>query len=250
LPIGLLGLAAAFAAALGFAAPVLASIPPTHGGSAAPHARATIGTKKSTSFAGYSIDAKEGNSDITTTIEVPKLKCTKTNRAIGASAGLYEDSKTNFSSANLFIGCVTGKATYFPFLTVNGHEQDFRNTVVHPGDMVTLEVVGYQAPEKTTVSVVDLTHSFSKTKNGKGYSNHAGHPWIGDVTWSSQAKVLGVPDFGKIHFRTATINGNPFDTVSPQQRFDRYNKSKTTLQIHTGGYGPSKQAFGTTFKHS
>lgn len=248
--IRLLAPAAALTAALGLAAPALASTPNAHGGAAAPYARATIPTKKSTSFAGYSINAKEGMSDLTTTVEVPKLKCTKTNRAIGASVGLFEDSRTNFSSANLFIGCVKGKATYFPFLTVNGHEQDFRNTVAHPGDMVTLEAVAHQAPDETTVSVFDSTHSFSKTKNGKGYSHYAGYPWAGEVTWSNQSNVLGVPDFGKIHFRTVTINGNPFATFSPQQRFDRYNKSKTTLQIQTGAYGPSKQAFGTTFKHS
>ena len=112
-----------------------------------------------------------------------------------------------------------GKATYFPFLTVNGHEQDFRNTVAHPGDMVTLEAVANQGPHGTTVSVFDSTHSFSKTKNGTGYSNYAGHPWAGDVTWSNQSNVLGVPDFGKIHFRTVTINGSPFATFSPQQRF-------------------------------
>lgn len=241
---------AAFVAALGLTAPALASSPGLPGGAPAPHASATAPTIKSTTFAGYSINAKGGNSDITTTIGVPKLKCTKTNRAIGASVGLYEDSKTNFSSANLFIGCVKGKATYFPFLTVNGHEQNFRNTVAHAGDTVTLEAVGDQAPEKTMVSVIDQTHSFSKTRNGKGYSNYAGYPWAGDVTWSSHGHLLGVPDFGTIHFRTVTINGNPFATFSPQQRFDRYNRTKTTLQIHTEAYGPSEQAFGTRFRHS
>ncbi len=245
MPIRLFAPAAAFAAALGLAAPALAS---THGGSAAPHARTTPSTKKSATFAGYSINGTNGITGITTTIMVPKLKCSKTNRAIGASTGLYEDSTTNFSSANLFIGCVKGKATYFPFLTVNGQEQDFRKTAAHPGDMVTLQTDANTT--ETVVEVDDLTHSFSKSKTSAGYSSFVANPWIGDVTWSSQGKVLGVPDFGKIHFRTATLNGTPFGSLTPQLRFDRYNKSKTTLQIHTGAYGPSMQAFGTTFKHS
>ncbi|HEY3945126.1 MAG TPA: hypothetical protein VGL78_07870, partial [Solirubrobacteraceae bacterium] len=94
------------------------------------------------------------------------------------------------------------------------------------------------------------THSFSKSKTSAGYSSFVANPWVGDVVWRTKSGAQGVPDFGKIHFRTATLNGTPFGSLTPQVRFNRYNSSKTTLQIQTGGYGPSMQAFGTTFKHS
>ena len=84
MPIRLFAPAAALAAALGLAVPALAS---THGATA-PYARASIPTKKSTGFAGYQIHARNGMTGVTTTIVVPKLKCSKTNRAIGASVGL------------------------------------------------------------------------------------------------------------------------------------------------------------------
>lgn len=244
MPIRLFAPAAALAAALGLAVPALAS---THG-AAAPYARASIPTKKSTGFAGYQIHAKNGMTGVTTTIVVPKLKCSKTNRAIGASVGLDQDSNSNPFSANLFIGCVKGKATYFPFLTVKGHRQSYPKTVAHPGDMVTLEVAANTT--ETVVEVDDLTHSFSKSKTSAGYSSFVANPWVGDVVWRTKSGAQGVPDFGKIHFRTATLNGTPFGSLTPQVRFNRYNSSKTTLQIQTGGYGPSMQAFGTTFKHS
>ncbi len=250
MPIRLLAPAAALGAALGLAAPALATTPNAHGGAAAPYARATIPTKKSATFAGYSINAKEGMSDVTTTVEVPKLKCTKTNRAIGASVGLFEDSRTNFSSANLFIGCVKGEAT--PPLPHGERPRarlpEHRRPPRRHGHARSGRPPGARRDHGIGSSTRRIRSS--KTKNGTGYSNYAGYPWAGDVAWSNQGNVLGVPDFGKIHFRTVTINGSPFATFSPQQRFDRYNKSKTTLQIQTGAYGPSKQAFGTTFKHS
>ena len=88
MPIRLFAPAAAFAAALGLAAPALASTPNTHGGAAAPYARTTIPTKKSTTFAGYDINAKEGMSDVTTTVEVPEAQVHQdtTGRSVRALA--------------------------------------------------------------------------------------------------------------------------------------------------------------------
>lgn len=243
---------AAFAVALGLAVPALASsrqAPRPHGGAAPPYARTSIPTKKSTNFAGYRINAKNGMTDVTATIVVPKVKCTKTNRAIGASVGLNEDSTSNPSSAHLFIGCVKGKARYFPYLTVNGHRHDYPKAVAHPGDMVTLEAVGDPLPGETTVSVFDQTHSFSKTKNGTGYSSFVANPWIGDLARRTKSgAALGVPNFGEIDFTTATLNGTPFGSLTPQVRVNRYNA--TTLQIKTGAYDASEQAFASIFKHS
>lgn len=231
---------AALAAALGFAAPALAS-PAT-----------PIPTKKSKGFAGYRVNAKvapqNGEVDVTATIVVPKLKCTKAHRAMVASAGLVEDSKTNASLGGLSIGCAHGKAHYFPLLVVNDHLQNFPKTSAHPGDMVTLEA-SVDSTE-TTVEVFDHTHMFDKSKTGATYSSFVGYPWIGDLTKGTKSRTLGVPKFGKMRFSTATIDGNPFGLTAPQVRFNLYNSSKAKLKIKTGGYAAGKQAFSTIFKHS
>jgi hypothetical protein len=245
-------LSAAVAVALGVAAPALASSrragPRSQQAAAAPYSRGGVPTQKSTTFAGYEVNHKDGETDISTTIVVPKLKCTKALRAIGASVGMFEDSTKHFSSANLFIGCVNGKPRYFPFVTVHQHETNFMKTAAHAGDTVVLEARA--TTTETTVSVIDETHSFSRTKAGAGYSRLVAYPWIGDVTWSTNGGVLRVPDFGEITFSHSTAGGKPFGAVSPQERFNRYSANKARLQIKTSPYASDNESFSTVFKHS
>lgn len=231
-----LAAAAAFAAPLGLAAPALA-----HSG--AP-------TKKSTRFAGYDLNTKFSgpavNKDVTATIIVPKLKCTKTNRAIGVNAGLFEDSMSNPSSGGLFVGCVNGKARYYPFLTINGHKTTYPGTVAHVGDEVTVEAD--VNPTETEAEVFDHTQGWDKSKTGATYSHFVGWPWIGDRPWKTTHGTEGVPNFGKITFSTATIVGAPFGDRPHLTRFNRYKGS--TLQISTGNFASSEMTFSTVFKHS
>jgi hypothetical protein len=242
---------AAVAVALGFGAPALASSqqapPSAQGAAGSPDARTSLPATKSTKFAGYEINLQDGQVDIATTIAVPKLRCTRARRAIGASVGMFEDSKKRFSSANLFIGCVNGKARYFPFLRVHQREQNFPRVAAHPGDKVVLEAAATKT--ETTVSVTDDTHSFSKTKTGAGFSTFVGYPWIGDVTWSIKSRVLRVPNFGKIQFSYSTMNGEPFGSHTGMEQFDRYNPTRTVLQIKTGAFATDQESFSTFFKH-
>lgn len=226
---------AALAAPLGLAALALA-----HSG---------VPTKKSTGFAGYDLNTKFSgpsvNQNVTATITVPKLKCTKTNTAIGVNAGLFEDSRGNPSSGGLFVGCVKGKARYYPFLTINGHKTTYPGTVAHVGDEVTVEADVNST--ETVAEVFDHTHFFDKSKTGAPYTSFVGFPWIGDRPWKTTHGVEGVPNFGKITFSTATTNGAPFGDQPHLQRFNRYMGS--TLQISTGNFGASEMMFSTVFKH-
>ncbi len=133
-------------------------------------------TKKSTGFAGYDLNTKFSgpsvNQNVTATITVPKLKCTKTNTAIGVNAGLFEDSRGNPSSGGLFVGCVKGKARYYPFLTINGHKTTYPGTVAHVGDEVTVEADVNST--ETVAEVFDHTHFFDKSKTGAPYSSFVG----------------------------------------------------------------------------
>lgn len=230
--------AAAVAAVLGLAGPVLAS----------PNFRAGVPAKKSTRFAGYELHGKNGMTDLTTTIVVPKLKCGKADRAIAPTASLYQDSLSSLYSAGLFVGCASGKAHYFPFLTVNGNKKDYEGVAAHPGDSVTLEVAANTS--ETVVNVFDSTHPFSKARTAPAYTSFVANPWIGAASWRGKHGVEGIPNFGTITFGTTTTNGNPFLMGSDLKRFNLYNQTKSTLEVKAGGVSGGKESFAAIFKHS
>src|SRR5581483_9403650 len=109
-------IAASVAVSVGLAAPALASSSGRSVGGAR-GARAA----KSTSFAGYSVQAGgEGSWKVAAQFVVPTVKCTggssSPERAIEPSVGVYSSS---FSSAGIFVGCFKGKADYFVALVLN-----------------------------------------------------------------------------------------------------------------------------------
>jgi len=233
-------IAASMAVSLGLAAPVFASSPDHSAGGAR---RAT-----SSSFAGYGVQAGgESSWKVAAQFVVPKLKCTggssSPERAIDPSVGVYNAS-SSFSTAGLFVGCYKGKALYFVTLDLNGSAHNYAKLAAHPGDTVAVRVS--QTSKSTTVSASDKSRkSVKKTLKGAGSRTGSG-PWVGDTGWDNPG-LLGVPNFGKLDFSNATLNGSPFGAGGAVARFDRRNGS--TTQISTGALSGNK-SFETVFKHS
>lgn len=197
----------AFAAAAGQGAGGARSVSGSPGG----HVREPAA--KSSTFAGYSLHGGgEATFTVTTSIVVPKLKCTSgPERAIAASAGVYNLSN-HFSAASLFVGCYQGRALYFPSLVVNGANHNYAKLRAGAGDKVVLHVS--QSAGGTVVSVADKSRKgVSKTLNGAGSKGGSG-PWAGDSGWDNPG-LLGVPDFGKTDFSGSTLDGRPFGSAGP-----------------------------------
>jgi hypothetical protein len=205
------------------------------------------GATTSTTFAGYEIGAIDGPSNMTTTIVLPKLNCGTTDQAIYPSVGAYFDlGSSDFSSAGMFVGCIGGKAQYWPVLQVNGVEHDYPTLIAKKGDTVVLKYS--MKSGATKVSVTDkTTKSASKKLTGTGVTE-TGFPWAGDVAWHTGLGALeGVPKFGTLTFSHTVFVGVPFETDGPTQ-FNRYSGS--TLQISTGSFASDEETFKTTFHHS
>lgn len=144
----------------------------------------------------------------------------------------------------MFVGCYKGKAHYFVAFVVNGSDHNYAKLAAHPGDTVRVRVS--QTSKSTTVSSVDKSRkSVKKTLKGAG-SVSGSAPWVGDAGWDNPG-LLGVPNFGKLHFSNATLDGKPFGSGGSVARFDRVSGS--TTQIATGALSGNK-SFETVFKHS
>ncbi len=144
----------------------------------------------------------------------------------------------------MFVGCYKGKARYFVAFVLNGSAHNYTNLAAHPGDTVAVRVS--QTSKSTVVSSTDKSRkSVHKTLKGAGSQGGSG-PWVGDSGWDNP-RLLGVPNFGKLHFSAATLNGTPFGAGGAVARFDRVSGS--TTQIATGAFSGNK-SFETVFKHS
>ncbi|HEY3943738.1 MAG TPA: G1 family glutamic endopeptidase [Solirubrobacteraceae bacterium] len=234
--------AASVVVSLGPAAPVFASSP----GHAARGIRG-VRAATSPSFAGYSVQGGgEGSWKVAAQFVVPKLRCTggstSPERAIDPSVGVHNAS-SSFSSAGMFVGCYKGKAHHFLALVLNGSAHNFAKLAAHPGDTVAVRVS--QTSKSTTVSSIDKSRkSVKKTLKGAG-SVSGSAPWVGDTGWDNPG-LLGVPNFGKVDFSNATLDGKPFGSAGPV-RWERVSGS--TTQIRTGSLSGNK-SFETVFKHS
>jgi hypothetical protein len=143
----------------------------------------------------------------------------------------------------MFVGCYKGKAHHFLALVLNGSAHNFAKLAAHPGDTVAVRVS--QTSKSTTVSSVDKSRkSVKKTLKGAG-SVSGSAPWVGDTGWDNPG-LLGVPNFGKVDFSNATLDGKPFGSAGPV-RWERVSGS--TTQIRTGSLSGNK-SFETVFKHS
>jgi hypothetical protein len=189
---------------------------------------------------------------VTTALTVPALKCTTATRAILASVGMFAGSDTNFSAAELFVGCSAGKPTFFPKLTINDTAANFKKAKAHPGDRVVLKAT--EGASKTVVTVNDTTTKLKKTLTGAGVSGggKVGFPWVGDqASFNSSHHELGVPDFGKISFSGAKVARQALGSFGGKlSRFNRTDSTETTLQIKTGTIASNMESFKTIFEHS
>lgn len=155
-------------------------------------------------------------------------------------------SLKSYSSAGAFVGCYKGKAYYFLAFVLKGKPHNFSNLAARPGDTVAVRVS--QTSKSTVVSAVDKSRTgVKKTLKGAG-SKGGGGPWVGDAGWKNHG-LLGVPNFGKLDFSNATLNGMAFGTAGGSALVRENRVHKGTTQITTGALS-GNESFTTVFKHS
>jgi hypothetical protein len=203
-------------------------------------------TTSNRNFAGYEPTVTAGSATSSTaSFTVPKLSCTTADRAIAADAGVAANNYKTFSIAGVFIGCVNGKAVYYPSLVANGAEADYTSTHFAAGDVINLSAS--VTTTGTTVQVTDTTKNVTVTNTITGSGASANAAWIGDDSWGSGAR-LGVPNFGKLTFTNCLIDGTALGGWHPPA-YQRVN-GRGTVEIATGGFWPGGTAFNTLYRNS
>jgi hypothetical protein len=195
-------------------------------------------------FAGYQATVRAGSATVAAaSFALPTLSCTTADRAITPSAAVVV--RNNISASFVFTGCVSGTASYFPGLVVNGTETDFTTTPFAAGDVI--DVTTKVSTNRTRVQVTDVTTGVTQKIIGSGARAQA--VLIGDSGWAPSAGHLQhVPDFGQMTFKNCLVDGHALGSVHPRA-VQRVN-SHGTVQIATGGFFPGGTAFSTHFMHS
>ena len=205
----------------------------------------TAATTNNQTTAGYKTTVAAGSAtSAAATFTVPRLSCTTATRVIAPLAGMTTNNNKIFSVAAVHVGCVKGKAVYYPLLVVNGNETNYTTTHFAAGDVINLSTS--VTTSGTTVQLTDVTKNVTKTRTGAGASATAA--WIAHDAWPSRTGILGVPNFGKLAFTNCLIDGKALGHWHPQA-YQRVN-SHGTVQIATGGLWPGGTAFTTHYRHS
>jgi hypothetical protein len=232
---------AASVAALGFAAPALAS---SEGFQT--RAGKLVRAKASPFAAGYESSAKSDTAvSVTTTIVVPAVKnCGDAKKVVIPFVAADGDTMEGVA-AGLDIHCRHGRVIYFPIFNAGGSNKAFASAHVRRGDEVSLRL-SWNAT-KLSLAVVDKTHpSATRTLTGVGSSSFS-QPSIGDSIIGNPPAP--VPDFGKIVFSKSKINGRALGRAPGLTRANLVNASHV-VQIKTGPIASDQESFTTTFKHS
>jgi hypothetical protein len=220
-------------------------------------------------YAGYVIGQDFTSGALTTTVVVPRIKhCTRATRAIVPGAGvLAGNSNTNTGGldlAGVFVGCLQGKARYFPIPVLQGHEKDYSTVKIQPGDKVVLSAGGNSTSSR--VSIVDKTHKGANENRVGPSVNEVNSPAVFDWPWVQGVFLLlggqppppvGVPNFGKVHFSASAFARKPLNSsnyASVVYAFNRYSYSQQTgspefLQIATTPFASDDESFTTVFEH-
>jgi len=205
-----------------------------------------LGTTSTRTFAGYQSSVAKGSATVATaSFTVPTLTCDTTDRAIALGVGVPTDNFNSGSAAYVFTGCVSGQATFYPGVVVNGTETDYPDMPVAAGDVIV--VTTKVSVNRTRAEVTDVTTNVTQKLLGSGASADAAS--FGDNGWgSSTGKLMHVPVFTKLTYKDCLLDGNSLASTRPQA-FQRVN-SIGTVQITTGNFWPGGTAFTTHFQHT
>jgi hypothetical protein len=210
---------------------------------------AALGTSTPTSnrdFAGYETAVPTDSATVATaSFTVPALTCDTTDRAIAPGVGVPIDKGKSASAAFVFAGCVSGVATYYPGLLLNGSETDYPSVPLAAGDVV--NVITKVSKNRSRVEVVDVTSGVTEKLIGSGAS--ASDAFFGDSgEGTNTGALLHVPEFTKLTFKGCLLDGKALARWRPHP-YQRVN-SIGTVQIVAGGFWPGGTAFTTHFVHT
>lgn len=199
-------------------------------------------TPTSHTEAGYTAAITGSTFLLKTQFTVPTLTC---SGQAGIQPGAYLTTATSSTGGAIYVACSAKTPVYEAVATINGVRTVLTKVTVAPGDAINISVT--VSATATSVAVIDTTKATRQTLTGAG--NAPTHLFVGDqAVPSSGGGSLAVPAFGKIRFRTTTLNKVDFGSVTPAAV--NMANSASVVQITTGKLSATGAAFVTTFAHS
>jgi hypothetical protein len=197
-------------------------------------------------FAGWSATTTPSAFKLTTTVVLPKLKCHRAEQAIIAQVGSATSSPKG-DHAGVLIACKQSRAHYFPTFTIEGTTKSFPKLKAKAGDIVVLAVSLSRTTSGKLLVRDKTTRRVTKSLSAPAASKLK-YARVGDEALIKSAKVVPVPNFGRITFSRTDYQGAPLQAYGALFNYDRYKHS--TRQISTSGFTGAGDTFKTVFHHS
>jgi hypothetical protein len=214
-------------------------------GFGAPAAQAAgAANMKSPLFAGYAAaPAASGATTASDTFKVPTVSgCTATTSAASSGAAISSTLKKLWG-AGVVLGCKGGKAGYEGTGTIASVTTNL--LAVSPGDTIT--VTASLTASKGSITFADTTKKFSKTLSGAGGTAMYALDGMGAVpTKVGSTTNLPIPNFGKVTFTGAKLNGKTPATGGVGVDM----VVGTTVKIVTSALGTGGNTWTETWKHA
>jgi plastocyanin len=199
-------------------------------------------TPTSHTEAGYTAAITGSTFLLKTQLTVPTLTCTG---QAGLQPGAYLMTATSSTGGAVYVACSAETPVYEAVATINGVRTVLTKVTVSPGDAVKFNVT--VSATATSVAVIDATKGTRQSESGAGSAPT--HLFVGDqAVPSSGGGYLAVPSFGKLRFRTTTLNKVDFGSTTPAAV--NMANAANVVQITTGKLSATGAAFVTTFVHS
>jgi hypothetical protein len=203
---------------------------------------APVATLTSQTEAGYTAAITGSSFLLKTQITVPSITC---SGQAGIQPGAYLTTATSSTGGSVYVACSAETPIYQAVATINGVRTVLTKVTVSPGDAININVT--VSASATTVAVIDATKATRQSEAGAGSAPT--HLFVGDqAVPKSGGGLLAVPSFGKLRFRTTTLNKVDFGSTTPSA-VNMANASNV-VQITTGKLSATGAAFVTTFAHS
>jgi hypothetical protein len=198
-------------------------------------------TPTSHTEAGYTAAITGSTFLLKTQLTVPTLTC---SGQAGIQPGAYLTTATSSTGGAVYIACSAVTPVYEAVATINGVRTVLTKVTVAPGDAINISVS--VSATATSVAVIDTTKATRQTLTGAGSAPT--HLFVGDQAVPTSGGLLAVPSFGKLRFRTTTLNKVDFGSTTPAAV--NMANSANVVQITTGKLSVTGAAFVTTFAHS
>jgi hypothetical protein len=191
-------------------------------------------------FAGY-ITSPMAVTSSAATVTVPTVACGKKLSAITAAATVYDSTGSEFSSAEVYIGCSSKKERLAAYAEID-NAFTVPTVTINPGD--TVELLVTCGSLGISVSIDDeTTNSIGTAASTKAESCTQAEAGDDGVTKGHGSALVALPPFGTIDYTGVMVNGAAIGSFSPTAT--TYSEGKKNV-ITTGPLTAGGTAFTTT----